>query len=117
MGDAAGGIGADIKIILSDLIVHPSRAIRLEAAACARSLMVAVPALGSKLLDELVQNMIENHGSLVTVAAAQTKRKKASKTDQIKLMQLLINLRGRSLAVAALLFAVPACSQAFRDQL
>ena len=110
LGDAAGGISGDSKIVLSDLIVHPSRAIRLEAAACARSLMVAAPTYGSKLLDELVQNMIENHGSLVTIAAAKTKRKKASKTDQIKLMQLLINLRGRSLAVASLLFAVPACS-------
>ena len=110
LGDAAGGIGADCRNVLSDLVVHPAHAVRLETATCARSFMAAIPALGSKLLDELVENMVKNHGDLITIAMSKKGRKKPSKKEQVEVIQLLIGLRGRSMAVAALLFAVPACS-------
>ena len=82
LGDAAGGIGNSCRKILSDLVVHSAPAVRLEAATCARSFMAAIPALGSKMLDTLVDNMVKDHGDLITIAMPNSNRKQSSKKDQ-----------------------------------
>ena len=109
LGDASGSLGKKAMDVLDDMVVHSNHLVRLEAAACCRSLMTALPSVGSTMLDKLVERMVVDHGDLVNLAVIGNGRKKPSKSDQVRAIQLLIGLRGRSLAVAALLLAVPAC--------
>jgi hypothetical protein len=109
LGDAGGSLGTRIVKVLNDLVVHSNHLVRLEAAACARTLMAALPSFGSTMLDLLVDRMVLDHGELVGLAVTGNSKKRPSQDEQIKGALLLIGLRGRSLAVAALLLAVPAC--------
>ena len=112
LGDAALGIASsrdiDFVNILFDYSSTPSRMVRTEVASVCRTLMSTLPSLGAYLLNKFVASMIKDHSELTRLAST-TRRKSPSDKERRMAMRIIIGLKGRSVSVAALLYALPAC--------
>lgn len=86
----------------------PSRLVRTEVASCCRTLMSALPSLGVPLLNDFMAAMAKNHAELVTLAST-SRQSKPSDQEKISATRILLGLKGRSMAVAGLLYALPSC--------
>ena len=86
----------------------PSRLVRTEVASCCRTLMCALPTLGVSLLNDFMSAMAKDHGDLVGLAAT-SRKKRPTTQERDAATRILLSLRGRSMAVAGLLYALPSC--------
>ena len=70
--------------------------------------MIALPPLGIALLNDFIEAMTKNHADLVGLAST-SRSKKPTGRDRDNATRILLSLRGRSMAVAGLLYALPSC--------